>query len=274
MRGLDNLMDGHTAARFIDIDAHWREYDVIEFWADPDPDAQLVLLQFLDWFARRGDAALARLHLVQSDDQLGERGPDHVRTMTPRPQPIGEREIEIAVLAWGAFCRSTPERWAALLNEDLTSLPWLSHAVVRLLEDLPQKATGLGATKAAMLTIVACGDARPPAILRDAGQQAGVPMLDYWQLGKVLDGLAAAPEPAVLGLLEGPFDLAMHDDPRRFEEYRRSRLALSAVGLKLASGDADFLQHGRLDRWWGATRLTNGYCWRWDAAKRSLIGPP
>ncbi len=96
-------------------------------------------------------------------------------------------------------------------------------------------------------------------------------VFDYWEVGALLDGLARCPVPAVSGLEEGPFTLDMHNDAVRHARYKQSRLSLTDLGNAVLAGEADFLQHNPIHRWWGGTELTNEKLWRWDPETRSLI---
>jgi hypothetical protein len=52
----------------------------------------------------------------------------------------------------------------------------------------------------------------------------------YWEIGSLLDRLAHCPTPAVSGLDEGPFTMAMHEDRNCHERYQRSKLNLTPLG--------------------------------------------
>lgn len=269
----DHCMDDDLEARYAAIGETWRDYDTIEFWADPRPNSQLVLLQFVEWFGRQGHICSGNLVPITSDSELGNRGPDDMRGLAEIGLRIGEREVRQARSAWQAFCQPTPEHWAALLRDDIDSLPYLRATVLRMLEELPDKTTGMGASEARMLALVAEGKAHPLLQLYRAGTSDDAAVLDYWELGKVLDLLSRGPEPIVLGLAEQPFDLALHADTDRLQRYKRSRLGLSALGHRLFKGTADLAEHAVIDRWWGGTRITNAHFWRWDRAARVLLSP-
>jgi hypothetical protein len=92
----------------------------------------------------------------------------------------------------------------------------------------------------------------------------------YWEAGALLERLALAPTPAVAGLAERPFALAMHNDAARLTRYRESRLSLTEFGKAVLAHDEDFSRHNPIDRWWGGTHLTNDRLWRWNPA---LVAP-
>ena len=102
---------------------------------------------------------------------------------------------------------------------------------------------------------------------------SGRRVLEYWELGALLDALAHCPAPAIAGLDEGPFTLEMHDDREHYKRYKQSRLSLTPLGEAILAGRDDFSRHNPIHRWWGGTELTNESLWRWDSAKRALIAP-
>ena len=69
--------------------------------------------------------------------------------------------LETASAAWQAYRASTPQDWFNLLSQDLTILPRLRQAVVELLEELPWRTTGLGATEMRMFELISEGHIHP-----------------------------------------------------------------------------------------------------------------
>jgi hypothetical protein len=98
-------------------------------------------------------------------------------------------------------------------------------------------------------------------------------VLGYWEVGPLLDGLARCPAPAVSGLDEGSFTLAMVDHRERRDRYARSGLSVTSLGEAILAGRDDFSRHKPIHRWWGGTELTNDRLWRWDPAKGALVAP-
>ena len=247
-------------------------FDEIELWFGPLPNDQLVLLQTLAWFASQPED-MKKLSLVHYLDRLGERQAGALATLPALREPVREVDLQVAAQLWRAFMQSTPEAWWRLLEQDLSALPHLRPTVLAMLRELPGASTGLGATEAAIMALIAPGDVRPVDVL--SGYQARVDhrVYDYWEVGQTLDWLAAKPEPAILGLDEGPFTLALHDAPLRYARYRQLRLSLTELGHRLVQKVDDISRHKPVRRWWGGTHLTNASLWRWDATAERLIAP-
>lgn len=248
------------------------EYDSIELWIGPEPNAQLILLWLLDHWTRE-EAALSKLVMRQMDVAIDAVDPGQLAWFNPpivKPTPD---HLELAGRAWEAYRASTPRTWFDLVKTDLGLLPQLERCAVALLDELPGVTSGLGATQARILELIAPGDVQPFDVFPGHQKRNERRVFDYWEVGALLDGLAQCERPAIAGLDEGPFSLDMHDDPSRLQRYKQSRLSLTEFGKAVLGGDENFRRHNRIDRWWGGTHLTNDRLWRWDPETRSLIAP-
>lgn len=245
-------------------------YDSVELWIDPEPNGQLTLLWLLDYL-RAYQNVVAKLSLVQANVTIAEKSPEVLADQMPTAVAITCDHLEIAARAWQAYRAPTPERWFDLRMTDLSLLPHLRPAVLTLLEELPWRGTGLGATERRMLQVVEEGAARPEDVFPKHGNERRV--FNYWEIGALLDGLAHCPAPAVSGLREGPFTMEMHDDHARYQRYRKSQLSLTPLGEAILAGRDDFSRNNPVHRWWGGTELTNDHLWRWDPARGALIAP-
>jgi hypothetical protein len=244
----------------------------IELWIDPVPSAQLTLIWLLGYL-RRHEKIASRLTLVQAEASIGGKSPKQLAKYKPAAVDVTNDHFEIAGLAWQAYRTPTPQAWFDLSNRDLSILPQLRACVVELLEELPRRATGLGATEMRMLELIGEGDAGPLDVFPGHLKRNKRRVFEYWEVGSLLDGLARCPAPAVAGLDEGPFTPEMHNDRHRRERYMRSKLKLTTFGEAVLAGTDDFSRHNPIDRWWGGTRLSNDNLWRWDPANRALIPP-
>ncbi len=256
------------------------EYERVELWVDPDANAQLVLLQLLDWLGQIPEIA-SRLWLKQAESPLGERRPGD---WAFPPCAIKSADVTLASRAWSAFSAPTPEAWLALKGDpDVSRLPGLERAVEQMLGELPDR-TGLGATTRRILGLVKQHeDVHSPHLSAEEGSfsplmrrliQSGERCpLSYFEIGQALCDLAAAPVPALSGVTERRFDNDMHDDAERFRRFRASPLSLTPLGRSIGEGGDDWARHNPILHWWGGTRLTNDILWRWDPAEGRLLAP-
>ncbi len=272
---LDNLTgDGLDEARShgLGLVEFCESFDAIELWVDPDPNAQLQMIWLLDCLRPHANVT-SRLRLVQTGFSIGEQRPKEVATLRPEVVPIRHDHLETAGAAWAAWCAPTPEAWFDLLARDVSAPPYLRNTVVSLLEELPMRDCGLGATEMRILELISAGHVHPYDLFPGHEKPNERRVFGYWEVGELLDGLAHCPAPVVSGLDEGPFDLDMHDDADRHARYKRSSLALTELGKAVLAVADDFSRHNPIYRWWGGTELTNDRLWRWDPASQALIAP-
>jgi hypothetical protein len=241
-------------------------YDAVELWFDTRPYAQLQLTWLLDHF--RGHPEMRpqlKLRLLDRDligiEKLGDKLPAAV--------DVTEKDLATASAAWQAYAASTPEVCFELLEKDLSAFPLLKPALRDLLDELPSRTTGLGASEMRMLELIGSGYAKVnPLFHLQALPQTRV--FDEWGYGYLLDGLAFGPKPAITGLDDELRTIRRDNLRGRHAALLRSRLSLTNFGKAVVAHKEDFSRHNPIDRWWGGTHLTNDRLWRWDPV---LIAP-
>ena len=128
------------------------QYETVELWFDTRPNAQLKLVWLLDYL-RSYPETVERLKFRLVDlEMIGlERG----GKWQPPAVDVTEKELETASAAWQAYLAPTPEACFDLLGKDLSALPLLKPVLIDLLEELPSRSTGLGASEMRMLELIA-----------------------------------------------------------------------------------------------------------------------
>jgi hypothetical protein len=139
-----------------------------------------------------------------------------------------------------------------------------------MLQELPGRTTGLGASELRILELITAGYAHAFEVFPHHQDRFQHRVFDYWEVGALLEGLALATSPAVSGLAEGLFTVEMHNDAARYARYKESLLSLTEFGKAILAHEADFSSHNPIDRWWGGTHLTHDNLWRWN---QTLIAP-
>jgi len=198
---LDNLGDAHLeearkqGAGLIEF---CERFETVELWADPEPNAQLQLVWLLDQLRPNADVA-SKTALIQTDTRIGGHPPTDWAEQRLRAVPVRKDHLETATAAWSSWRAPTPVAWFDLLARDLTALPHLRNTVIALLEELPARATGLGATETRMLELLAAGYVHPYDLFPGQQKPSDRRTFGYWQVGELLDGLAHGPVPAICG---------------------------------------------------------------------------
>jgi len=256
--------------RSLDLTEFCDGFDAIELWANPEPDTQLQLIWLLDHLRPHANIT-SRLSLVQSDTRIGEDRAEDWIAQRPHAVLIHADHLALASAAWAAWRAPTPVAWFDLLSQDLSPLPQLRNTMIALLEELPNRTTGLGATEMRMLELLAAGYVHPYDLLLSRDWVEERATYDLWAMGALLDGLARCVNPAVSGLTEGPFDGAMHGSPERLARFENSTLSLTDLGKAILAGVDDFSDYNPIHRWWGGTELSDDNFWCWDFENQWLI---
>ncbi|WP_108683566.1 DUF1835 domain-containing protein [Methyloceanibacter sp. wino2] len=258
-----------------DFEARYRglsistNFDRVILWFEHDLYDQLQLLQVLDWFADHPREPETLL-MVQTDEYIARQEPEAIVDEAALARPVTDAQLDLAVRAWAAFRQPTPEAWARLLREDISALPFLRGAVVRMLEELPGP-DGVTRTERLVLACLNAGSTLTAVALFGAVQKMeDAEFMGDWSFWRVLDGLALGPAPLIAGLDGAPFQV---EDKARMEAYVKSQPALTTLGKDVVEGRADWAEHHPIDRWWGGTHLTNARLWRWDPETEHLIAP-
>ena len=241
-----------------------RRCEAVELWFDSSPNEQLQLTWLLDHFRCYPDvASRLRLRLVDQDlFSVPFGAPEKFDKLYVPVVDVTGDELETAGMTWRAYRATTPEACFDLLDGDLSALPLLRPALSELLDELPSRTTGLGATEMRMLELIARGYDRTNALFHLASLRQ-TRIFNEWEHGYLLDGLAHGPVPAVAGLDDELRTLARENLRDRLPAYHRSRLSLTEFGKAVVAHREDFSRHNPIHRWWGGTELTNDRLWRW-----------
>jgi hypothetical protein len=252
-----------------DMKTYCQNFDRIELWFDPDAESQLALALVLDYLGKN-DELIENVTLVHPDVMLAGTTPEHAASLRPRRETLTNSHLQLASRVWAAWQSSTPEAFAGLLEEETSRLPFLERNILRLLDELPALNNGLCASELVLLRLVGEEDTNFNRVMDRYHQETRLETYRSFEVGQILDDLAHAAEPAILGLPPGPYDMALLDDEMRRKRYVSSPLTLSPFGRRLLAGDADFAEARPSPRLWGGTELTSRRQWRWDGVKRKL----
>lgn len=225
-----------TLSDFIERDntiKSFQDYSKVTLWFEHDLYDQLQLIQILDWFNQQVKHDIP-LTLICTDNYLGPLSPDELLQLKQYEQDISKQQLCLASKAWSAFCSSTPVQWADLLEDDLSPLPFLKAAVLRLLEEYPSCFNGLSRTATQALSIINNGEKRPAKILGlNQGMEERIYMGDssFWI---ILNRLLNAEPPLIS--LQGAKKLCL---PASKEQHLR----ITDQGKAVLTGKSHFANH-------------------------------
>ncbi|MDU4697636.1 MULTISPECIES: hypothetical protein [Paenibacillus] len=168
---------------------------------------------------------------------------------------------------WEAYASSEPEGLIALLEEDLSPLPYMREAILSHLSRLPSTVNGLGCVEQAVLELVAQGTQRPYDLFREVGRRLSRLGLGDVEFRYRLAALAKEPF-ALLGI-KGWEEPPSIDRPLAGDAD--SLVALTELGRQVLAGAKDWAALKPLDEWFGGIHLQGLPCpWRWDPASETI----
>ncbi len=237
------------------------EYDHVILWFEHDLYDQLQLLQLLDWFNAHKDKN-TRLSLICVDQYLGMLSPQAMKDLLNLQQTVSADQLTLASHAWAAFRSADPRLWFELLNADTEALPFLSGAVLRMLEEYPAALNGLSRTAQQTLLIINESQYNPMQVFgryQQTEQRRFLGDVVFW----------------------GILDEFIHCDPPLIELQGNQAwslppcadqiLLITEGGLAVLQGRRDWLDLANYNRWLGGVHLTADNIWRWDSNAMCLI---
>jgi hypothetical protein len=239
------------------------DYDEIVLWFGATSICQLSLVQLLAWFDRHsGDNT--RLRLVSAYG--GWLRPEQLLLAYHARQPITAAQIRLGCKAWLAFCSPSPKALSRLLGTDLRDLPEIRETITSMLQEYPERQTGLSRLERKLLRTVDSFGVTQPAMA--VGTTLHTELVGDTLLFDMLRGFIVARHP-LLGYAE-PFK-------GKVKSYRfnGAKIEITHTGRTVLAGKADHMSLNGIDRWIGGVHLLGHRVrWRWDDRLGQIISQP
>jgi hypothetical protein len=236
------------------------QYEKVILWFEHDLYDQLQLLQILDWLSQNR-AKISNLTLICVDQYLGTISPQEMAALVKYEEAVTDKHFTLAREAWAAFRSDTPENWLALFKSDTSALPFLSAAVIRLLEEYPACATGLSRTAHQALDIIHAGESRPGKVFGLYQQSEERRFMGDSSFWVILNDLLAS-SPPLLTLPEAK-KLSLPISPEQ-------ALTITNAGEEVLNKQCNWLEMIEIDKWIGGVHLTSDNIWCWDSAAQTI----
>lgn len=252
-----------VAEGFIQRDQLLKSYDKYEkvlLWFEHDLYDQLQLTQILDWLHSNPSSGTT-LSMVCTDRYLGLQTVQEMERMIQYEEVVSESQLTLASKAWSAFRSHSPLQWFKLLDADLSALPFLKGAVLRLLEEYPNSSNGLSRTEEQALSIISSGENLPGAVFaRNQQLEERVFMGDasFWC---ILNELIQS-DPPLLDLSAGC--------EVNSSGLAEQRLTINQTGKDVLAGKLNWLDVSNTNKWIGGVHLNSNNVWSWNAKSRSI----
>jgi len=238
-------------------------YDEIVLWFGATSLCQLSLIQLLAWFHGHSRDN-SRLSLVSAYG--GWLRPEPLLHAYSARRPITPAQMRLACKAWLAFSAPSPKPLSQLLRAHLRALPEIRQTITSMLQEYPERQTGLSRLERKMLRIVdSLGVTTPALAVRTTLQTELVAdslLFDF------LSAFLAAPHP-LLSFAE-PFK-----GKRKGYRFNGSKIEVTDTGLSVLAGKADHIALNGIDRWIGGVHLHGHRVqWRWDDRIGQIVSQP
>jgi len=140
------------------------DHEEVVLWFEHDLFCQVQLIYLLHWFGQR-ELGKVRLSLISIDEfpgikvfhGLGQLNEAQLTSLVPQRQEITAAQMELGAKAWRAYSASDPSELTALLNRDLSVLPFLQPALRKHVRRFPSTHNGLGRVENTGLDLVEAG---------------------------------------------------------------------------------------------------------------------
>jgi hypothetical protein len=210
------------------------EFEEVVLWFEHDLYDQLQLLQVL---VMLDDLRLepGRISLIASGEYLGSMTADEISALHPKRKTVTSAVFAAARNAWNAFTSEDSDALAALVTREVSGMPHLRAAVVRLMEEYPWMRDGLSRSERQALQAVAQGPGRNDELFRRAQAREEAPFLGDTMFYALLADFASGPDPLI--------------------EDEGGALVPTALGRRVLAGDADWLESHPVARWIGGVQL-------------------
>ncbi|WP_019616949.1 hypothetical protein [Psychromonas ossibalaenae] len=238
-----------------------RKYEKVILWFEHDLYDQLQLLQILDWFDKNLTGA-TELFMICTEQYLGSLSPEEIKDLMQYKQLVTKEHLTLSARAWSAFRSHSPEKWCRLLNTDTSALPFLSGAIVRLLQEYPSCSNGLSRTAEQVLQVISQGENHPGKVFTSTQKLEERIFLGDSSFWVVLHELLES-NPPLITLPEG--------QKLTLPAGKGQQLSITSAGLKVLAGKVNLLDISPLDRWIGGVHLKAGNAWFWNSDSRSIV---
>jgi hypothetical protein len=242
-----------------DLAASSTHYERIVLWMEHDCFDQLVLVRCLAHYAA---VAPPVLEIVQTDRfpgsirfiGLGQLPEEALRLLWERRQSVTRAALDFASTVWRALTLDDPRELVMLMRSGCPDLPYLAHALRRLLQELPAVRSGLSLTERFILEALAA--AREPISVSQmfallTYERDPLPFATDFFLHDAIERLRQASSPL---LSRDSAATLWHD-----------RLMITDVGRQVLAGDVDFLSLDPRPRWVGGVESrADRSSWRWN----------
>ncbi len=249
------------------------DYDEVVLWFEWDLYDQLQLIQLLDFFSAYSPADLedtqTRLSIVSHSGYLGNLQAEGFPGLLETRESVTPEMLGLGRKAWSAFRDSDPRSLDALRRAGDESLPFLSAALERQLEEFPSMRNGLSRSESQILEAVAHGPKNFSEIFRSVSHREDRVFCGDFTMSGYIERMSDCETPLIAYPSGERIDAPRTEQDSR--SFRNADMALTDFGRRVLAGESDWIGMGGSDRWLGGVHLEGSSArWRWDSDAAAL----
>ncbi|OCT13203.1 hypothetical protein A8709_20900 [Paenibacillus pectinilyticus] len=235
------------------------EVDELVLWFEHDLYDQLMLCYLLSRIGElpRHSFRLSLLCInhfpgVEPFYGLGQLSAEQTHRLHGKWIPVTEEQLRLAHNVWTAYSASEPLPMAALIEEDLSALPFLKKALEAHTARFPSMQNGLSAIQQLMLELLEDEEVSILSLFQKVSEHASVYGLGDLQFWGLLEGLWHCEKPVIQVL--GGDRLPKYSEvwPPQFENYR---VKMTEMGKLILTCKGDHIYLNGIDEWIGGIHL-------------------
>ena len=256
--------------------ANYQQYEEVVLWFEHDLYDQLQLLQLLDFFCthysdkvRVSLICVGEFPGIEPFYGLGQLDAKQMATLIGSQQPLTPVQLQLGQRAWQVFRCPEPDALQELIIQDLTALPFLKAALIRLMQEYPSMLNGLSRTEQQLVSALADGPKDPVELFIDYQSNESAPYLGdtgFWAIAKTLMDKKHP-------LLErvGGGEFVFPPTAPYGPTFRQQKIQLTDLGHKVLSGETDRIESCGVDYWLGGAHIVPEFNWRWNDTLSSIV---
>lgn len=229
------------------------KYEKVTLWFEHDLYDQLQILEILHWFTTH--PYNGELTMVCTENYLGRCSVEEMKCLIKFEEEVTQAQLDLSVKAWDAFRVPDPLRWAGLLKEDTSALPFLKGAVLRILQEYPFCDNGLSKTQQDILENLAQGEKDLVSLFLEQQEREERVFMADTVFADTLNEMLQSDVP----LLN-----ASNGKSFTFPFTKKVSVKITEEGLSVLSDGKEWRESQCIDKWIGGVHLSEHNLWCWN----------
>jgi len=246
----------------------FNQFEELVLWFEHDLYDQLQLIQILN-FLTTAKKNQTKICLICKDRFVTDGSAEELESDFENRQEITKTQLDFAKNAWQAFTSTNPTDIEKILLIEDSSLPFIKNSFLRLLEEYPEKKSGLSRNESQILKIVESGFHLPTRIFRASQKYEDPLYLGDWSFWRYMGQMVNCYNPLLKTEKSEPFLFPPKVENKN--KFLLQKLYLTDLGDQVLKGQINWISLNGIDKWLGGVHLTSEDFWWWDKKNKYLV---